>query len=92
LHAHRRQQPVAAAIDWGEHELRTRAKHRDARWTQLKKVSLMNYGTAVALGVTDRIVDGLVEECIDVARAVVFHPILRSKMKADQNSILLMYK
>ncbi len=56
------QQPDVVAIDCKEHELRTRAKHRDARWSKLKKVSLMNYSTAVALGVSDRIFDGFLKK------------------------------
>ena len=37
-----------------------------ARWSQMKKVWIMRYQTAVVLGIRDRIVQGLVEECIDV--------------------------
>lgn len=66
VYAHKRRQPVAVPIAWEEHELRARAKQLGARWSQVKKVWLMHYQTAVVLGISDRIVQGLVEECIDV--------------------------
>jgi hypothetical protein len=57
---------VAVPIAWEEHELRTRAKQMGARWSQMKKVWLMHYQTAVVLGIQDRIVQNLAEECTDV--------------------------
>jgi hypothetical protein len=65
-HAYQRQQPVALPIAWEEHELRARAKQMGARWSRLRKVWLMRYQTAVVLGIRDRIVPGLAEECTDV--------------------------
>jgi hypothetical protein len=65
-HAHKRRQAVAVTIAWEEHELRARAKQMGSCWSPLKKVWLMRYQTAVVLGIQDRIVQGLAEECTDV--------------------------
>ena len=66
VHADKRRQAVAVPIAREEHELRARAKQMGACWSPLKKVWLMRYQTAVALGIRDRIMQGLAEECTDV--------------------------
>lgn len=66
VHAHKRRQAVALPIAWEEKELRTRAKQMGARWSKVKKVWLMRYQTSVVLGVQDRIVQDLAEQCTDV--------------------------
>lgn len=66
MHTRERQQVVAIAIAWKEKELRKRIKQVGARWSQLKKVWLMKYNTAVVLGLQDRIIEGLAEKCTDV--------------------------
>lgn len=53
---------------WGDNlvAVRTSAKNNRARWSADHKVWLMPSGTAVALGVSGRVIEGLAERCNDV--------------------------
>jgi hypothetical protein len=66
VHSFKRHQLVAIPIAYEEAELRAAAKRNRAMWSAEKKVWIMSYGTAVALGVHNRVVEGLAEKCSDV--------------------------
>ncbi len=66
VHSFKRHQFVAIPIAYEEAELRAAAKRNRAMWSAEKKVWIMSYGTAVALGVHSRVVEGLAEKCSDV--------------------------
>lgn len=66
VHSFKRHQFVAIPIAYEEAELRAAAKRNRAMWSAEKKVWIMSYGTAVALGVHNRVVEGLAEKCSDV--------------------------
>jgi hypothetical protein len=65
-HAFKRRQLVALPIAFAEGALRAAAKRSGAQWSVLRKVWVMPYRTAVALGVHNRIIEGLAEKCADV--------------------------
>ncbi|MCB1843945.1 MAG: hypothetical protein KDI09_13360 [Halioglobus sp.] len=65
VHADRRAAMVAVRIAYEEHVLRNAAKRNHARWDKTHKVWLMPRGTAVALGLQDRVVEGLAEQCTE---------------------------
>lgn len=64
--AYKRKNIVALPIAYGEEALRAAAKANGARWSMEKKVWLMPYGTAVALGLQSRIIEGLAGRCSDL--------------------------
>ncbi|MCB1689026.1 MAG: hypothetical protein KDI33_11085 [Halioglobus sp.] len=66
VHAFKRRQLVAIPIAFEERALRAVAKQNKAMWSVRKKVWVMPYNTAVALGVQNRIIEGLAEKCADV--------------------------
>lgn len=66
VHNFRRRQLVAIPIAFEEGELRAAAKRNRAMWSVEKKVWIMPYDTAVALGVHKRVIEGLAEKCSDV--------------------------
>ena len=66
VHCYKRRQLVAIPIAFEERALRAAAKKNRAMWSVERKVWVMPYNTAVALGVQQRIVEGLAEKCDDV--------------------------
>lgn len=66
VHSFKRRQLVAIPIAFEEHQLRAAAKRSRAMWSAMKKAWVMPYDTAVALGVHNRVIDGLAEKCTDV--------------------------
>jgi hypothetical protein len=66
VHSFKRRQLVAIPIAFEEHQLRAAAKRSRAMWSVEKKVWVMPYDTAVALGVHNRVIEGLAEKCSDV--------------------------
>ncbi len=65
-HAARRNEIVAVPIGYDELELRSQVKQQGARWSREKRVWLMRYDVAVVLGVQNRVIEGLAEQCTDV--------------------------
>jgi hypothetical protein len=66
VHSFKRRQLVAVPIGFEELALRAAAKQNDAMWSAMNKVWVMTYSSAVALGVQNRIIEGLAERCKDV--------------------------
>lgn len=66
VHSFKRRQLVAVPIAFEELALRAAAKQNDAMWSAMNKVWVMTYSSAVALGVQNRIIEGLAERCKDV--------------------------
>jgi hypothetical protein len=66
VHSFKRRQLVAVPIAFEERALRAAAKQDSAVWSAANKVWVMSYRTAVALGVQNRIIEGLAERCNDV--------------------------
>ena len=66
VHTFKRRQLVAVPIAFGEGVLRAAAKQNHAKWSAVKKVWVMPYTTAVALGIQNRVIEGLAERCTDV--------------------------
>ena len=66
VHAFKRRQLVALPIAFEEGVLRATAKRSGAKWSAQRKVWVMPYRTAVALGVQNRVIEGLAEQCVDV--------------------------
>jgi hypothetical protein len=66
VHAFKRRQHVAVPIAFEERALRSAAKQNDAMWSAAHKVWVMTYSAAVALGVQNRIIEGLAERWDDV--------------------------
>ena len=61
----RRKAPVAVRVEFDEHALRARVKAAGGRWQKDMKLWLIKYDDAVAMGMTDRIVQGAAEKCPD---------------------------
>lgn len=57
---------MAIPIAFKGAQLRAAAKRNRAMWSVEKKVWITSYGTAVALGVHNRVIEGLAEKCSDV--------------------------
>lgn len=66
VQARKRRQLVAVKIAYEEQSLREAVKRNSARWSTERRVWVMPYTVAVALGLKGRIVDGLAEQCSDV--------------------------
>lgn len=66
VHAFKRRKLVAIPIAFEEGALRAAAKRSGAMWSVERKVWIMPYSTAVALGVHHRVIEGLAERCTDV--------------------------
>lgn len=66
VHAYRRQRVVAVKVAWEEVAIRAALKRNQARWSKDHKVWLLSYSAAVALGLRDRIVEGLAERCPEI--------------------------
>jgi len=67
VHAYRREQIVAVRIAYEEHAVRDAAKRSGGRWSPDNKVWLLSYSTAVALGLRDRVIEGMAEKCSELA-------------------------
>lgn len=66
VHSFKRRQLVALPIAFEEGVLRATAKRSGAMWSVQRKVWVMPYSTAVALGIHNRVIEGLAEKCTDV--------------------------
>ncbi|MEZ5573817.1 MAG: hypothetical protein R3E64_17655 [Halioglobus sp.] len=66
VHAFQRREPVAMPIAYEEGALRAAAKQSGAMWSVSRKVWVMPYTTAVALGVQSGVIHGLAEKCPEV--------------------------
>jgi hypothetical protein len=66
VHTFKRRQLVAIPIAFEEGTLRAAAKRNHAMWSVSRKVWVMPYSTAVALGLQNRVIEGLAERCTDV--------------------------
>ena len=62
----RNKEAVAVTIAYQETELRQQAKSEGALWSRKQKVWVMWYSQAVKLGIANRIVANLAEECTDI--------------------------
>lgn len=70
--AARRANIVALTISFNENDLRHRVKQAGAKWSKVGKLWLISRNTAISLGLKDRIVEGGVDQCLDVDTSLIF--------------------
>lgn len=66
VHTFKRRQLVAIPIAFEEGTLRAATKRNHAMWRVSRKVWVMPYSTAVALGLQNRVIEGLAQTRTDV--------------------------
>ncbi len=66
VHVQRRAEVVALRIKFEEFELREQVKSAGGRWSKAGRAWLVRRDAAISLGLGHRVVEGLIEKCVDV--------------------------
>ncbi|KUJ82909.1 hypothetical protein AWR36_010185 [Microbulbifer flavimaris] len=70
LQAYQRAEPVALSVGAEENAMQRLLKQAGARWSQKARAWVATRETAATLGLNHRIVEGLIDACIDVDTSI----------------------
>ncbi|WP_250461821.1 hypothetical protein [Microbulbifer litoralis] len=72
VNAYRKKEPVAVCVGYEEQAMRRLVKQAGGRWSASGKAWVIQRESAVTLGLSHRIVEGLIEKCTDVDTSLGF--------------------